>query len=54
MRYLNLTSHMAALFLALGLLSSCASPASRSFSAGEKLESEGKFEEAMYQLCRVF
>ncbi|MBV5338683.1 MAG: type II secretion system protein [Deltaproteobacteria bacterium] len=53
MRYLNLTSHIA-LLLALGLLSSCASTASRSFRAAEKLEAEGKYEEAMYSYAESF
>jgi general secretion pathway protein D len=53
MRYLNLTSHIA-LLLAMGMLSACASPASRSFSTGEKLEAEGKFEEAMYSYAESF
>ncbi len=53
MRYLNLTSHIA-LLLALGLLSACASTATKSFRAAEKLESEGKFEEAMYSYAESF
>jgi general secretion pathway protein D len=53
MRYLNLTSHIA-LLLALGLLSSCASTATRSFRAAEKLEAEGKYEEAMYSYAESF
>ena len=53
MRYLNQTSHIALLF-ALGLLSACASSASRSFSMGEKLEAEGKYEEAMYSYAESF
>ncbi len=53
MRYLNLTSYIA-LLLAISLLSACASPASRSFRTAEKLESEGKFEEAMYRYADAF
>ncbi len=53
MRYLNLTSHIA-LLLALALLSACASPAARSFKAAEKLEREGKYEEAMYSYAESF
>jgi general secretion pathway protein D len=53
MRYLNLTSHIA-LLLALGLLSACASTATRSFKTAEKLEAEGKFEEAMYSYAESF
>jgi general secretion pathway protein D len=53
MRYLNLTSHIA-LLLILALLSACASTASRSFKAAEKLESEGKYEEAMYSYAESF
>src|SRR6185369_17749918 len=53
MRYLNLSSHIAAL-LALSLLSACASTASRTFHAAQKLESEGKYEEAMYSYAESF
>lgn len=53
MRYVNLTSHIA-LLLALGLLSACASTASRSFKAAEKLEAEGRYEEAMYSYAESF
>ena len=53
MRYLNLISHIA-LLISLGLLSACASPASRSFKSAEKLEAEGKFEEAMYSYAESF
>lgn len=53
MRYLNLTSYTA-LLLALALLSACASPAKRSFKAAEKLEGEGKYEEAMYSYAESF
>lgn len=53
MRYLNLTSHIAVLLL-LGMLSACASTASRTFHAAEKLESEGKYEEAMYSYAESF
>lgn len=53
MRYLKLTSHIS-LFLICGLLSACASPAARSFKAAEKLESEGKYEEAMYSYADSF
>ncbi|MDD2308729.1 MAG: cohesin domain-containing protein [Desulfuromonadaceae bacterium] len=53
MRYLNLISAIS-LLLALGLLSACASPASRSFSAAEKMEAEGKYEEAMYRYADSF
>jgi general secretion pathway protein D len=53
MRYLNLTSHTA-LLIAFALLSACASPATKSFKAAEKLESEGKFEEAMYSYAESF
>lgn len=40
MRYLNLISHIA-LLLALGLLSACASTASRSFKTAENLSRRG-------------
>jgi general secretion pathway protein D len=53
MRYLNLILHMA-LLLALALLSACASPAARSFRTAEKLEREGKNEEAMYSYAESF
>ncbi|MFZ4855355.1 MAG: cohesin domain-containing protein [Desulfuromonadaceae bacterium] len=53
MRYLNLASH-SIVIIALGLLSACASPATRSFEAAEKLESEGRFEEAMYSYADSF
>src|SRR6266567_3876505 len=53
MRYLNITSHIA-LLLALGLLSACASTAARSFRTAEKLEAEGKYEEAMYSYAESF
>ena len=53
MRYLNLTSHTA-LLLVVVLLSACASTASRSFKAAEKLETEGKYEEAMYSYAESF
>ncbi|MDD2540673.1 MAG: type II secretion system protein, partial [Desulfuromonadaceae bacterium] len=53
MRYLNLTSHIA-LLSALVLLSACASTATRSFKAGERLEAEGKYEEAMYSYAESF
>jgi len=53
MRYLNQTLHIA-LLLAFALLSACASPASRSFNAAEKLEAEGKYEEAMYSYADSF
>ena len=53
MRYLNFISHIV-LLIALGLLSACASPAARSFNAAEKLESEGKYEEAMYSYAESF
>lgn len=53
MRYLNLTPYVA-LLLALSLLSACASTASRSFKAAQKLEAEGKYEEAMYSYAESF
>ena len=53
MRYLNLTSHIALLF-ALVLLSACASTATRTFKSAEKLEAEGKYEEAMYSYAESF
>ena len=53
MRYLNLTLHISIL-LSMGLLSACASPASRAFTAAEKFETEGKFEEAMYSYAESF
>lgn len=46
MRYLNLTSHIG-LLLTLALLSACA-------TTGEKLEAEGKYEEAMYAYAEAF
>jgi general secretion pathway protein D len=53
MRYLNLSSHIV-LLLALSLLSACASTASRTFKAAQQLESEGKYEEAMYSYAESF
>ncbi|MDD2897118.1 MAG: type II secretion system protein [Desulfuromonadaceae bacterium] len=53
MRYLNFTSHMLVL-LSLGLLTACASNATRAFNAAEKLETEGKYEEAMYSYAESF
>ncbi|MDD2735010.1 MAG: cohesin domain-containing protein [Desulfuromonadaceae bacterium] len=53
MRYLNLASHSTLLIL-LGLLSACATPATRSFQTAERLESEGKFEAAMYSYADSF
>jgi general secretion pathway protein D len=53
MRYLNLTLHIV-FVLAFGLISACASPAARSFKTAEKLEAEGKFEEAMYSYAESF
>ena len=53
MRYLNLISPIA-LLLVLALLSACASTATRSFKAAEKLEAEGKYEEAMYSYADSF
>ncbi len=53
MRYLNLVSH-GLFFIVIGLLAACASPATRSFQAAEKLESEGRFEEAMYRYADSF
>ena len=53
MRYLNLISHIA-LLLALVVLSACASTATRSFKAAEKLEAAGKYEEAMYSYAESF
>ncbi len=53
MRYLNHMPHIALLF-ALSFLAACASPASRTFSAGEQFESEGKYEEAMYSYAESF
>ena len=53
MRYLKLTSHIA-LLIALAFLSACASTATKSFKAAEKLEMEGKYEEAMYSYAESF
>lgn len=53
MRYLNMTLHICTLLI-FGLLSACASPATKSFKAAEKFESEGKFEEAMYSYAESF
>ena len=53
MRYLNFASH-SIFFMVIGLLAACASPATRSFQAAEKLESEGRFEEAMYRYADSF
>ncbi|HIJ87265.1 MAG TPA: type II secretion system protein [Desulfuromonadales bacterium] len=53
MRYLNLASHSLVIIF-IGMLSACASPATRSFEAAEKLESEGRFEEAMYSYADSF
>ncbi|HEY5522085.1 MAG TPA: hypothetical protein VIK21_02765, partial [Desulfuromonadaceae bacterium] len=53
MRYLNLSSHIA-LLLALSLLSACATTATRTFRVAEKLESDGKYEEAMYSYAESF
>lgn len=53
MRYLNLASHIA-IVLALVMLSACASTATRTFNAAEKLEAEGKYEAAMYAYAEAF
>jgi general secretion pathway protein D len=53
MRYLKLILHSSFL-LALVLLSACASTATRSFKAAEKLEAAGKYEEAMYSYAESF
>jgi general secretion pathway protein D len=53
MRYLNFTTHIS-LLVSLGLLSACASNATRAFNAAEKLEQEGKYEEAMYSYAESF
>jgi general secretion pathway protein D len=53
MRYLNLILH-SVILISLAFLSACASPATRSFKDAEKLESEGKFEEAMYRYADSF
>jgi general secretion pathway protein D len=53
MRYLNLIIH-SSLFLSLALLPACASKAVNNFKAAEKLEAEGKFEEAMYSYAESF
>jgi general secretion pathway protein D len=53
MRYLNLTSHIS-LIISLALLSGCASTATKSFKAAERLESEGRYEEAMYSYAESF
>lgn len=53
MRYLNFTSHIA-LLISIALLSACASTATKSFKSAEKLETEGKYEEAMYSYAESF
>ncbi|MEI7816642.1 MAG: hypothetical protein WCI45_05550, partial [Desulfuromonadales bacterium] len=53
MRYLNFKPHIA-FILSLAILSGCASTATKSFKAAEKLELEGKFEEAMYSYAESF
>ena len=53
MRYLKLTSHIASLLVVI-MLSACASVATKSFKEAEKLESEGKYEEAMYSYGESF
>lgn len=53
MRYLNMTQHIT-LLLTLCLLSACASTATRAFKTGEKLDAEGKYEEAMYSYAESF
>ncbi|MGB9081608.1 MAG: cohesin domain-containing protein [Desulfuromonadaceae bacterium] len=53
MRYLNLTLHIF-IVLALGLIQGCASTASRTFKTAERLEAEGKYEEAMYSYAESF
>lgn len=53
MRYLKPTSHIA-LIIALAFLSACASTATKSFKAAEKLEMEGKYEDAMYSYAESF
>lgn len=53
MRYLNLYYHVL-LLCTLSLLSGCASNASKTFKAAEKLEMEGKYEEAMYSYAESF
>ncbi|MHB8057676.1 MAG: cohesin domain-containing protein [Desulfuromonadaceae bacterium] len=53
MRYLNMIPHIAILLVPV-LLSACASTATRSFKTAEKLEAEGKHEEAMYSYAESF
>ncbi len=53
MRYLNFKPHIA-FILSLAILSGCASTATKSFKAAERLELEGKFEEAMYSYAESF
>ena len=53
MRYLKYTLHVT-LLLAFGLLSACASPASITYKAAEKLEADGKYEDAMYRYAESF
>lgn len=53
MRYLKLSIHIIFL-LVIFMLSACASPAKRNFEAAEKLETDGKFEEAMYSYAESF
>lgn len=53
MRYLKLTLHIS-LVLTLGLVTGCASTATRTFKTAEKLEAEGKYEEAMYSYAESF
>lgn len=53
MRYLNLILHIS-IILSLGLIPGCASTATRTFKTAEKLEAEGKYEEAMYSYAESF
>ena len=53
MRYLSFTLP-SVLIISFALLSGCASTAAKTFKAAEKLESEGKFEEAMYSYAESF
>lgn len=53
MRYLKMLSHIV-LFIMAVTLAGCASPATKAFKNAEKLEIEGKFEEAMYSYADSF
>lgn len=54
MRYLNFSSHILCSVVLCVIISGCASKASLVFKEAEKLESEGKYEWAMYSYAESF